>query len=518
MKRLLSGAALVLVSCTTQNEILERTEALLVEVRTTDGSALPGADESPLPLPPAEVEFEIDIRARNPDGSLDSSFQGFVRIGAEPGSIVSVSGPRASGRNVLVLDGVAEKHRIVVRNARGSTRIWAEDIGYVPSDPEKPPLCADGLDNDEDGLLDYPQDPGCAFANDDTETAGTFATGISAPVRFAKPRVGDVQGRGSRTPYQLEGVDVATALPANLIVTRIASDGFYATDTSDNPVAGRPECDKNILGPLLPNGATDGFCYNHVFAFTFNAPAGLRVCDRITALSGTAVEFFGFTELSFPSFNYREWVFPDPKNPGAPNDGPCQVPEPIVIDDTFAGDDVLLERIESALVRVEGVTIGQFFGDKPATNGFAPDASNCDFDGNGDIDFETPGSPEAECANLCGAEPQCVEWTGFAARGNYRVIFQNGVGIQVNTGTIPRTRFDPVAMRGKAIKAVTGTLRNFSGGSLNWTIEARCPADVVCDLPSQPACVEGPTAPLSSLTDNPCVLPRDKDDPNEGTN
>ena len=494
MKRLLSAAALVLVSCTTQNEILERTEALLVEVRTTDGSVLPGPGEPPLPLPPEEVEFEIDIRARNPDGSLDTSFRGFVRIGAEPGSIVSVSGPRASGRNVLVLDGVAEKHRIVVRNARGSTRIWAEDIGYVPSDPDKPPLCADGLDNDEDGLFDYPQDPGCAFANDDTETAGTFATGISAPVRFEKPRVGDVQGRGSRTPYQLEGVDVAAADPANLIVTRIAADGFYATDTTD----------------------TAG--YNHIFAFTFNAPAGLRVCDRITGLSGTAVEFFGFTELSFPSFDFHEWRFPDPKNPGAPNDGPCQVPEPIPIDDTLAGDDVMLENIESALVRVEGVTIGQFFGDKPATNGFAPDASNCDFDGNGDIDFETPGSLEAECANLCGAEPQCVEWTGFAARGNYRVIFQNGVGIQVNTGTIPRTRFDPVAMRGKAIKAVTGTLRNFSGGSLNWTIEARCPVDVVCDLPSQPACVEGPTAPLSSLTDNPCVLPRDKDDPNEGTN
>jgi hypothetical protein len=28
----------------------------------------------------------------------------------------------------------------------------------------------------------------------------------------------------------------------------------------------------------------------------------MRVCDKVTYLSGTVVEFFGFTELSFPGF------------------------------------------------------------------------------------------------------------------------------------------------------------------------------------------------------------------------
>lgn len=32
-----------------------------------------------------------------------------------------------------------------------------------------PPLCSDGLDNDSDGKIDYPNDPGCASANDNDE-------------------------------------------------------------------------------------------------------------------------------------------------------------------------------------------------------------------------------------------------------------------------------------------------------------------------------------------------------------
>src|SRR5678816_3004148 len=94
-----------------------------------------------------------------------------------------------------------------IRNARGPTRIWAEDIGYVPGDPTNPddvPKCANGIDDDEDGEPDFPRDPGCAFANDTTENGGTFAAGVSEPVRFAQPHVADFQGVGSATPYELE--------------------------------------------------------------------------------------------------------------------------------------------------------------------------------------------------------------------------------------------------------------------------------------------------------------------------
>lgn len=500
-RALLAVVACGLASCTVNKPIEERTEALYVNLRAGDGSALPGVTEPPLPLPlDEEVEILVDLIARLPNGAKDDGFNGYVRISVEPGVVVSVAGDRANGRNIVLLQGEALAQRVRLRNPRGPTRLWAEDVGYVPVSVDENPACSDGIDNDGDGLIDFPYDPGCAFANDDTETGGTHATGVSRPISFELPRLGDVQGRGARTPYPLEGVEVATtpavgvdcdATPErcpDLIVTRISSDGFYVTDISD-------------LGG-----------YNHMFAFTFNSPGGLRVCDRITALSGTALEFFGFTELSFPSFSNHPWRFPTATEPG---DGECLVPEPTVIAPDDVDSDAVMERLESSLVRVENVMVGAYFGPKPAGNGFAADQSNCDLDGNGIIDFST-GSPEGACANACGVDPQCVEWTGFSARGNYRVVLPNQKSLQINTGSVARTRFDPVAMRGKPIRVLSGTLRNFSGGALNWTIETRCPSDLVCDEPSQVACAEGPKDPVSSTT--ACVFPRSQDDPNEGSN
>ena len=501
------GAALLvtLAGCGEKNAEPERTRALRVTVELPGQQPLPGPNDDPLPLPLGEVELLFNVEALKSDGSRDATFDGFARVSAVPGAVVSVSGERASGRNVLLLkgtsdpdDGANPEHakwpHVFVRNARGATRIWAEDVGYNPADPADPqklPRCADGKDDDGDGLTDFPRDPGCAFANDDTETPGSYAAGVSKPIRFELPRIGDVQGRGANGPYELESVEVATktpkAEPAELIVTRIAADGFYVTDTTD------------LLG------------YNHIFAFTFSTPPFLRVCDRITKLSGTATEFFGFTELSFPAFERHAWVFPTQAGAG---DGPCLVPDPKLIPPEGADDAPLLEKLESALVRVENVTVGEFFGPEPAKGGFSANSSNCDLDGSGFIDFTTVGSNEALCANACVLEPNCVEWTGFISRGNYRVVLPGAKTIQINTRSI--SGMNPQDMRGKPIASVTGTLRNFSGGDLNWTIEARCGADLVCDEPSQKACAEGPKAPVS--TQIACVFPRTADDPNEGTN
>jgi hypothetical protein len=266
VKRALLGlVALSALGCTDKSEQPERTERLLVAVRLPNAAPLPALGEPPLPLPTGPVELDFDVQAIDADGQFDPSFNGFVRMSAVPGAVVSVTGSAASGRNVLLLNGEALGQRITVDNARGATRLWAEDIGYVPEVPEKPPSCADGIDNDEDGYVDFPTDPGCAFANDNTEGPGTYAAGVSPPVRFQRPRVGDVQGRGASGPYDLESVEVETEVPANLIVTRIASDGFYVTDTTE----------------------TNG--YGHIFAFTFSTPPFLRVCDRITKLAGTSV-------------------------------------------------------------------------------------------------------------------------------------------------------------------------------------------------------------------------------------
>jgi hypothetical protein len=499
--------ALALIGCAEQLPQKVGTERMRVEVRLPNGDPAPGAADPPLPLTLEPVELSLTVEAMNADGSRDQEFDGWVRISVEPGSVLGLSGSRARGRSLELEQGLAENQLIRIGNPRGLVRIWAEDIGYQPADnPFEPaPACSNGIDDDGDGLRDFPDDPGCAFANDDSETGGSHATGASGPVHFERPRLADLQGLGARSPYDQEGVEVETApLDARqcegVIVTRIAADGFYATDTCE----------------------TRG--YGHIFAFTFNTPGGLRVCDRVTELSGTSTEFFGFTELSFPSFERHAWRFPFQDDL---RDGPCRIPDPVLIGPGINPEqDTALEPVEAALVRIENVRVGRYFGPEIKTrdSNFGPERSNCDRDGNGVIDFVTPGSEEAECANACGAEPDCVEWTGYVSRGNYRVVFpavncragggERPCSMQINTRAI--AQFDPPAMRGKTIRSLTGTLRNFSGGQLNWTIEARCSADLVCDEPSQNACVSGPKEPQSSQT--ACVFPRTIHDPDEATN
>lgn len=450
-----------------------------------------GADPPPIDAPlPANIgttdeAWQFEIQAMDPFGA-PIDFDGYARILVEPGAVTAVTGEGAVGRNVLFVDGKASGTALVTA-VYGPSRLWVEDVGYVPVDPAAPPRCADGVDDDGDGLIDYPADGGCAFADDDSEEPGSFAAGVSAPVHYALPRISDIQGSGTETPYPFEGIQVNTQGARRVVVTRVASDGFYATDLDGPP------------------GAS-----NSIFAFNFSTPAGMRVCDRLVYLSGTLSEFFGFTELSFPSYDVT-FV--------KEGEGDCEVPEPTLVDQATVNDAVLMESLESALVRIEGYHIAANFGPKrpvndkgQLTNNFQPDTSNCDLNGDGQIDFEN--KDEASCSNACSASAECSEWTGFSARGNYKVSkgggsCSTGNCIQINTSSV--AEFDPPSHKGKSLVAVTGTMRNFSGGSLNWTIETRCPDDLVCDF-SEACATE--TLPSTKA----CVRLRTTDDPDEASN
>ena len=50
------------------------------------------------------------------------------------------------------------------------------DIATFPADGGTPPQCSDGLDNDNDGKIDYPADPGCSSSTDNDETDPPVAT------------------------------------------------------------------------------------------------------------------------------------------------------------------------------------------------------------------------------------------------------------------------------------------------------------------------------------------------------
>jgi hypothetical protein len=462
-----------------------------VTITSINGSGeLPTADK-PLPANRGDTfdTWTFDIEARSPTGRIEP-FDGMVRLSTRPGAVVKVSGDGAIGRNIR-LEGGKASGAVTVTAVYGPSRLWAEDIGYVPAPFGKMPACSNGKNDDaeEDVLIDFPADPGCAYANDDTEEGGSYEAGVSAPVEYALPTISDIQGDGSTTPYPFEGIEINSAPPQRLVITRVASDGFYVTDVSPAEVMGG---------------------YNSLFAFNFSTPPGMRVCDRVSFLSGTVNEFFGFTELSFPSFTLDY-----------PIDGKdaCEVPEPTVIDATTITNADGMEKLESGLVRIQSYHVAKHFGPELAKNNVFVDPkdpsgvsarSNCDFNGNGQVDFER--KDEGSCANACSADPECSEWNNYSARGNYKVS-KGASMIQIQTGTA--SGFNPRANRGVDLDAVTGTLRNFSGGSLNWTIEVRCSDDLVCA--SSGCTCEGCAAAVLS-SQKACVHLRSIDDNDQGTN
>jgi hypothetical protein len=163
------------VGCGDSYGNLNTTSRLVVTLQALQGQ---GTREKPFPLsfdpsPP----IGLKIVAMGPDGQVDTSYNSFVRLSVKPGSVVGVTGDpgSASGRNVLLKAGVADNVAVSIAASYGATHIWAEDIGYTPADPQRqpPPQCSDGIDNNNNGLIDFPADPGCAFANDDNEDLGT---------------------------------------------------------------------------------------------------------------------------------------------------------------------------------------------------------------------------------------------------------------------------------------------------------------------------------------------------------
>lgn len=458
---------------------------LVVEL---DPASKVGALDAPLPLAvDTPVAFRATIRAFNDTGAIDTSFNRYVRISTKPGAIDPLTGPDTDGRNVLLKGGESVSIEVKITNAYGVTYIVADDIGYTPKDPlaDPPPLCSNGIDDDGDGAVDFPADPGCAFANDDSEEGATYGEGVSTPIYFKLPRIADIRGLkcdptlgcsgNGATPYPREAIQVDTGWRSDntfafdTVVTRISADGFYVSDRGDT--RGTPP-------------GTAGF--NSVFAFNFSAPPRMRTCDRMKTYGGTANEFFGFTQMNYPTWTLEEW---DPAR------RPCLVPEPERLTPSLikSAPDLLsrsanLVRVETAPDGSQKAMVTPKFGpgDVPKTPGglYAPtaDASNCDFDKNGRITFAV-GNPENDCNTACSSDPECTEWSNYASRSTFRITVtdSNGQSSAVQADASAAAQFDPVALKGQPLRSFAGTLAFFSGGA-QFTIEVRCKDDITVAL------------------------------------
>ena len=180
-----------------------------VEVDAVDAVFPPVADPpsagSPLPANTGDssIFVAVEVQAIDTTGAK-IDFDGTARVSVEPGAVVQVytADGEPTARNIRLKNGKATAI-VELTAVYGETRLLVEDLGYRPVDPGDTPACANGEndDPDEDVFVDFPADPGCAFADDDSEELGSFAVGTSPPLHFALPTLRQIQGAGAETPY-----------------------------------------------------------------------------------------------------------------------------------------------------------------------------------------------------------------------------------------------------------------------------------------------------------------------------
>lgn len=473
--------------------------------------------------------FCVHVEARNPDGSLDTTFSHkYVNLTIQPGTVTNLD-----SRNVELVDGVTQQDvQVPVVGAFGEAHIWADDIGYEPAPPDRnpPPQCSNGIDDNGNHLIDYPADPGCYAPTDDSEDLGSYAAGASETLYFESPRIPLVRGYdptsygyGNATafPHQQITIDTGwrggTNYDFSAVVIGLTAAGFYVEDLQNGPGD-------------QPTG------YNGLYAYNFSTPPFMRVCDRVQILGGTSSDFYGYTELNYPTWQLEFWN---------PAERPCMVPEPTILGPGDLNNDNRLWQVEATLVRVQtepGGTIeahvAHHFGpgnvqrdDNHCLSGqsapcYVPDAthSNCDFDHSGKIDFTDPD--ESACANACSGscsaapyDPECAEWSQYESQNEFEIIVTdtqgtcntqpdcatgylcqpiNGVNrcraqARLQADASAANLFNPAASAGQTLRSFTGLLGYFSGGC-QFTSSARCQDDVITDMngspmPSNQACV-----------------------------
>lgn len=492
--RIALASILALSACSADKSIVAD-KAARIEVTVTQQS-VPDSRDARLPIRfdvTKPVEFTLDLRVLNLDGSERASFDGhdaWVRLTVAPGTIVGTEGPGGpsdpdvAGPNVHMHAGVARGIRIKVIGAYGDTNIIAQDAGYPPAPDGVVAQCADGIDNDGNGFTDYPTDPNCVFLNDDSESTPTNVYGASRPIYYAFPRIHDVQGPGT-TPFNGKQVEIPGQDPIHMVVTTIAKDGMYITDLEDD------------LGAHTPT-------FNSVFVYNFNPPPEIHVCDRITRINGNVSIFVGSIQLGTAAWSKDPWL----------NDslsGPCLVPDYFEVTDAIAGLNTEMQKLQARLIVVKNPTLGVKFGPKVAPKG-TPDvgASNCDLNGDGIAGCiaSKPGfrGDENACCQACYADVDCTEWNDYTAHAQVKIKF--GAADALMFAKFSQvTNFNPRDYVGPGVfKEIRGAMSTFTGSSAlpPYAINPRCRDDVVLatDDPSQTkdaqhACICTRTDPYS---------------------
>src|SRR5690606_19829635 len=178
--------------------------------------------------------------------------------------------------------------------------------------------------------------------------APTFATGTSPTLWYRAPALVDVSrpavelALGALESAPLEGKQLQVSASrygarGRMVVTGVYAQGYTLSDVQCQDADGTPPC--------VPGD------YDHVFVFTFNRPRGeqgeaIAQGDVISRLTGSIAEFNGLTEVNFP----QSFVASGQASEEI-------IPEPVVLQPGWLDTHIEMERVEAALVAVDGAML-----------------------------------------------------------------------------------------------------------------------------------------------------------------
>jgi len=445
-----------------------------------------GSVDKPIPFSTSELSFTIDIEALK-DGQRAGFYDGWAVVVVRP---VGTTVPEPL--SVKLEGGLAQKVTVKLKRVFGTIHLVAVAVGYVPGSPGSA-ACNNGIDDDRDGFVDFPNDRGCFYANDEDEGGSESIAGLSPPITIAGPTIADLQTpvfgvTADESPLKGERVAVNRGW---LLVTRVGTDGMYVTDFEGAKYDKAAE--KWDVKP-------ETLSYDGIFVYNYSTPLNLQEGDCLTQLDGQIDEFYGYTEMGKPTWKKGDFAFCSAKAREAGLDCPpatedaetpagraCRekieelVNTPVditklVLDDGGIQRSVwdqtymMTERFEAGLVQLSGVFT-------------FVEARRCDLDQDTVLNFSDPA--EKDCSNGCGDDVKCVVWENYNRYRQWSVNFSDGsdpavmreVNI-VSAGGIQN--FDPLKFVEKGprnLSKVVGTLRHLSFGRPPWTLELRRQAD-----------------------------------------
>ncbi|HEY8375589.1 MAG TPA: hypothetical protein VIK91_03830, partial [Nannocystis sp.] len=316
-----------------------------------------GTPDEPLPYSNGPRQFVLDIRAVDDHGEPATWFSGQVQLDVAPRGRLAPGQPGS----VTIEGGQALGVPVAITRVHGATNIWVEDRG-----------------------------------SDDAP--GSYATGLSPTIHVAHPTLREINETEIHESSPLAGDFVKVNTEGRtLVVTGVAVDGFYLTDLSDSTGS-----------------------FNAIFAHTHSRPKGVEQGSIIEEIIGTVVEFYGFTELGFPTYRVG---------------GKMDALDPVPLTAQLVAQDLEMEKLESRLVEVRDVTVCPL-GDDYASYG----------------QWVVLVDPNGNCA------------TG-----------EGGVNV---VSALSAAGFDPAKHVGKTLRRVTGDLRYHGIARPSWLLYTRSDSDI----------------------------------------